>query len=369
MAKELSKSNRVFFVNNPVTHFEVIGKLLGRRASAYTSNFSLVDSNLTNFVVETPPTTLSINRLPKGPLHTTLLRYNNRLLFKFIQKLIRKHNIERYILVNVFNPFFYDPQLLRSAPLVSVYYSVDEIGFSPYLAKHGPWLESVISSKYDLVFTTSTALQQKFLTQTTNSFCLPNAADTKLFSTKTDHVPDELKEVDKPIAIYTGHADWRMDIDMMVDVISKSPGILFLFVGPVSMPEERLSLLESYPNVLFAGTRHLKDLPAYLYRSACAIIPYKRNELTRSIYPLKINEYLAAGVPVVSTSFSADIAQFSDIIALADTADDFREKIEENIRTNTPEKSTLRVQRASQNTWPKRAEQFWELIENELKRG
>src|SRR5690606_14309333 len=110
----------------------------------------------------------------------------------------------------------------------------------------------------------------------------------------------------KPIVIYTGHTDWRMDLDLMIEVIQKSSELQFLFVGPVSLPEERLSQLESFQNVLFVGTKHLKELPAYLYSSACAIIPYKRNELTRSIYPLKINEYLATGIPVVATPFSPD---------------------------------------------------------------
>lgn len=367
MAKELSKSTRVFFINNPVTHFEVIGKRIRQKGQSYTSNFSLVDSDLSNFFVETPPTTLSINWLQKGTIHSSLLKFNNLLLFNFIQKVIKKHNIEEYIFVNVFNPFFSEVQRLGKSPLVSVYYSVDEIAHSPYLKKHGPWLEASIASNYDLIFTTSTALEQKFQRQTAKSFCLPNAADTALFSIKSDHTPKELEKIDKPIVIYTGHTDWRMDLDLMIEVIQKSSELQFLFVGPVSLPEERLSQLESFQNVLFVGTKHLKELPAYLYSSACAIIPYKRNELTRSIYPLKINEYLATGIPVVATPFSPDITQFADIISLADTAEDFRNHILASIRENTDEKGKMRRQRAAQNTWPERAKQFWELIKTEGK--
>ncbi len=367
MAAELAKSNRVFFINNPVTHFELAGKYIRRKHTAYTRNFSLVDSDQENLIVETPPVTLSINWLPKGTIHKSLLRYNNKLLFRFIGDLLKRHSIKRYILVNVFNPFFDALHLLPTAPLVSIYYSVDEIGFSPYLAKHGPWLESGISSKYDLVFTTSSALQQKFLTQTSKSFCLPNAADIEIFSKKSDRIPPELNGVTMPIAIYTGHTDWRMDIELITGVIRKSSDIFFLFVGPVSQSEETLSLLKSFPNVMFVGSKHLKELPDFLYHSSCAMIPYKRNELTRSIYPLKINEYLATGIPVVSTPFSEDIEQFADIIELADTVDSFHEKLHASILNNTEEKAALRVRRAEKNTWPERAQQFWKFIENEMK--
>src|SRR5690606_24608611 len=140
----------------------------------------------------------------------------------------------------------------------------------------------------------------------------------------------------------------------------------FVFVGPVSLKPEQFELLSRNENVLLVGSKHINDLPSFLYNSACAIIPFKRNDLTKNIYPLKINEYLAAGVPVVSTAFSEDIDQFSDVIHLADNAKQFQEMIRESILTNSPEKATLRVQRADQNRWSERAKKFWEYAEEAI---
>lgn len=366
LAKELAKHNRVFFVNNPVTYSEVIGKYIRRSRVTYNRNFSLIDPQLANFHVITPTPTLSINWLPFGKLYNWVLSINNKILFRTINEIIDRYNIDEYVFVNVFNPFYSQLQYLTAKPLVSIYYSVDEISYSPYLSKHGPRLESRIADDYNLIFTTSSALKNKFAAQTKRAYCLPNAADLEIFSKKPDHVPDEIKVCDKPIVVYTGHVDWRMNIDLMIDIISRSPDLLFLFVGPVSLPPTSLSAMKSYSNVMFVGTRHIKDLPGYLYNASCAIIPYKRNELTNSIYPLKINEYLATGIPVVATPFSEDIKMFADVISLADTPDEFVESIHTSIRTNSTEKANQRIHRASQNTWPDRVQTFWEFVNGEI---
>lgn len=366
LAKELAKQNRVFFINNPVAYSEVIGKYLKRSQSTYNRNFSLVDPQVANFYVVTPKPALSINWLPYGRLYKLALDWNNKILFNAIDEIVNRYNIQDYIFVNVFNPFYSQLQFLKIKPLVSVYYSVDEISYSPYLSKHGPQLESRIAEAYNLIFTTSSALKNKFSAQTKKAFCLPNAADLDIFSTKTDHIPDEIKSLDKPIVVYTGHVDWRMNIDLMTDVISKSPNLIFLFVGPVSISQTSLTALKSYSNVVFVGTRHLKDLPGYLYNAACAIIPYKLNELTNSIYPLKINEYLATGIPVVATPFSEDIKMFADVISLANTPEEFIAGIHASMHTNSAEKANQRIHRARQNTWPTRVQQFWQLVNDEI---
>lgn len=366
LAKELAKQNRVFFINNPVTYSEVIGKYIKRSQTTYNQNFSLLDPQLVNFHVITPTPTLSINWLPFGRLYNLVLSVNNKILFRAINEIIGRYNIKEYVFVNVFNPFYSQLQYLATKPLVSIYYSVDEISYSPYLSKHGPRLESRIADDYNLIFTTSSALKNKFSAQTKRAYCLPNAADLEIFCQNPGQIPDEIKEMDKPIVVYTGHVDWRMDIDLMIEVISRSPDLLFLFVGPVSVSQASLTAMKGYSNVLFIGTRHLKDLPGYLYSASCAIIPYKLNELTNSIYPLKINEYLATGIPVVATPFSEDIKMFADVILLANTPDEFIERIHSAIQTNTTAKANLRIQTARLNTWPNRVQKFWEFVNNQI---
>jgi hypothetical protein len=86
------------------------------------------------------------------------------------------------------------------------------------------------------------------------------------------------------------------------------------------------------------------------------------NKLTASIYPLKINEYLAAGKPVVSTHFSDDIFSFRDHAFIAETHDQFLRMIDVAIEGNNIEKKVARMEVANANSWQKRVEEFWEII-------
>jgi glycosyltransferase involved in cell wall biosynthesis len=92
------------------------------------------------------------------------------------------------------------------------------------------------------------------------------------------------------------------------------------------------------------------------------MIPFKCNTLTKSIYPLKINEYLAAGRAVVSTRFSEDIQDFEDVIRLASDDEEFIQKIGEAVAGSTEEEIEKRMAVADNNTWEKRVQQFWDLV-------
>ncbi|MEZ4966347.1 MAG: glycosyltransferase [Saprospiraceae bacterium] len=136
-----------------------------------------------------------------------------------------------------------------------------------------------------------------------------------------------------------------------------------MLVGPVNSKEPHAIGLDKLPNVVMTGSRKLSELPALLQHMDIALIPFRCNKLTESIYPLKINEYLAAGKPVVTTSFSADIRRFSGLVYLAESHDDFLEQIEASLRENDPALREKRSAFARQNSWPARILELRELID------
>jgi hypothetical protein len=87
------------------------------------------------------------------------------------------------------------------------------------------------------------------------------------------------------------------------------------------------------------------------------------NTLTESIYPLKINEYLAAGKAVVSTGFSADIRSFAPVIYLAENHDAFIQQIEPALNEENAALRQQRIDIASTNTWEARIRQLWETVD------
>jgi glycosyltransferase involved in cell wall biosynthesis len=114
------------------------------------------------------------------------------------------------------------------------------------------------------------------------------------------------------------------------------------------------------------GPKKIYELPQYLKYFDCALIPYKKNILTRSIYPLKINEYLAAGRPVVATDFSEDINGFDSVIYIGRDHPEFVQMIDNAIEENSATRIEARKEVAAMNTWTARVQSFWEIIDNQV---
>jgi glycosyltransferase involved in cell wall biosynthesis len=115
-------------------------------------------------------------------------------------------------------------------------------------------------------------------------------------------------------------------------------------------------------NVKIEGPKQPEELPAYLKSFFAGIIPFISDDFTKGIYPMKINEYLAAGLPVISTEFG-DIAEFESVVKIAHTKEEYLQYLLQEIETDTPEKRLARLAIAESNTWEKRAEEISTVIE------
>jgi len=137
-------------------------------------------------------------------------------------------------------------------------------------------------------------------------------------------------------------------------------------VGPLNNTIYKEIGLDQMPNVIFTGGKSIEALPPYLRYFDCAIIPFNCNTLTKSIYPLKINEYLAAGKAVISTNFSPDIEGFKSQLFLANTDDEFVQMIDPAVAESTEQQIASRLATAKTNTWRARIEQFWDFVNPRL---
>jgi glycosyltransferase involved in cell wall biosynthesis len=99
-----------------------------------------------------------------------------------------------------------------------------------------------------------------------------------------------------------------------------------------------------------------------LAQFSVAMIPYLCNDHTYTIYPLKINEYLAAGLPVVSTPFSL-LDDFSGVIELADTPERFAQALRRALADTSEQRVQQRVEMARANAWEERAREFERVIQ------
>ena len=373
LAKALSKHVRVFYVDNPFTVKDYIqnrksaGIAFRKHALLQGKDIFLrPDKNYPNLVTVTPRLTLSINWLPSGIVYDTCAKINDLAMTHAVNETCRSFNIKKYILVNSFNPLVGRYVNFAVKPLLTIYQSVDDIAHSEYVRKHGPRLEDQAIRKADFTIVTSSELERLKSAISSDVILLPNAANTACFNraiTEDLEKPKEIADLpaDKKIICYTGNICHRLDYELLVSIATQHADKMLLMVGPLSSDQYKTSGLADLPNVVFAGRKLIDDLPAYLKYSDCCIIPFLCNTLTKSIYPLKINEYLAAGKPVVSTAFSADIQSFENVAHVSKNHADFIANIETAISTDTEELVKQRVEFSSGNNWDARAQRFIEL--------
>lgn len=124
-----------------------------------------------------------------------------------------------------------------------------------------------------------------------------------------------------PVAGYVGVIDERLDLDLVAGLAAALPGWEIRMVGPVAKIDE--ASLPQAPNLTYPGPKPYPRLPQVMAGFDVALMPFALNDATRSISPTKTLEYLAAGLPVVSTRVPDVVADHAEVVELADDAAGF----------------------------------------------
>lgn len=179
--------------------------------------------------------------------------------------------------------------------------------------------ESLILSRADLVVTTSEELYKSRSQQNPHTVMVNNGVDYDLFASGVSlPEPEDIASIPHPRICFAGIINRRLDLDLLAELATAHPEWNILMVGPVEeISRQDRVYLDSFDNIRFMGQRRQWQLPAYLGHCDVNIIPYVKNESTAAIYPLKLNEYLAVGRPVVTTAFSKDLFEFKDVVRIA----------------------------------------------------
>ncbi|MEN0045888.1 MAG: glycosyltransferase, partial [Bacteroidota bacterium] len=319
-----------------------------------------------NVIAAHPPAILPINFLPKGKLYQNLHQWNNKVVFQTIAKIIADYQLKDYIYLNCFNPFVGGVLPEPFQPLLNIYQCIDDMMQEDYTAKHWAGLEEQVIATADLVFVTSKKLHQIKSPLNPNTHILHNAVDDTIFrkALEVDYPkPKELAQITTPIIGFTGNMDGsRIDYPLLEAIASQHSDKTLVLVGPTNSDDYLKLGLDQMPNVIFTGSKDINELPQYLQHFDCCIIPFLKNELTASIYPLKINEYLLSGRPVISTTFSEDIKSFREVVYLADDHAAFLQQIDLAIQNDHVDKVQARVRVARSNTWTHRVSTFWSVV-------
>jgi tetratricopeptide (TPR) repeat protein len=192
--------------------------------------------------------------------------------------------------------------------------------------------ERKLASISDLVLVSARRLYAKMAVLTKNIYYLPNGVWNKDYknSNSIGQVPSDIKNIPKPIVFFMGAIAGWVDIDL-IDFISKQrPDYSFVFVG-----SEIKRKLPKNDNIYFLGSKKYEELPKYLSQARVAIIPFKVNNLTAAVTPLKYYEYLSAGVPTVTTMLPDLLGLSGSKVAL--NYQDFLENIDRYVEMSEEE--------------------------------
>jgi glycosyltransferase involved in cell wall biosynthesis len=212
------------------------------------------------------------------------------------------------------------------------------------------------------VVTSSELLNTKQL-QNANAHLIENGVDFQLFNQAWISVKNnEIKRIG-----YIGSIDHRLDYPLLRAVITAMKDKTFVFVGRVTSHQEAKSL-SRLPNVEFVPAQAPQALPGLLKTIDIGMIPFLKNNFTKNIYPLKINEYLAAGLPVVATSFT-DFSLFGSLVSIANTSEGFCNEIYQLLHADNMDVQKDRMNFAIKNDWSERAFRMETLLKNSINKS
>ena len=183
-------------------------------------------------------------------------------------------------------------------------------------------------------------------------------------------IPPEIDGLRRPIIGFYGNLDaCRFDVELVLTLARRHPEWSIVLIGPLWAGFEP-GPLGDLPNIRLLGPKPVEQLPACLKGFDVGIIPYKLNDFTRSITPLKLMEYLATGKPVVTTALPAAL-QHADVLRIASDVDAFEHQIAAALAApDENQAARLRVARA--HNWEacmrQKADLLTPLLEQDMPR-
>ena len=321
-----ARERRVFFFEEPIFEPSDTARLVSEPAGAVT---------------------VVIPHLPAGiePREAEVMQ--GRLLSAFM----KEQGVRKHIL------WYYTPMALAFTghlrPVATIYDCMDELsafkGASPLLKQR----EQELMRRADLVLTGGQSLYEAKRHQHRNIHPFPSSVDVEHFAQArsiTVEPPDQAS-IPHPRLGFFGVIDERMDLQLLDEVAAERPDWHIVMVGPVVKIDT--AALPQRPNIHYLGSKTYEELPHYLPGWDVALLPFARNEATRFISPTKTPEYMAAGLPVVSTSIRDVVRPYGQqgLVRIADDPDTFISACEEAMAEDRMERLTQADAFLRQTSW------------------
>ncbi len=368
IAEELSKHNRVLYVNSPLDRITLYKhktepKVQKRLAviNGKQNGIEIIKNNLWNLFPD--KMIESINWIKNQFVFELINKSNNKRFASSIKKAINELQFKNIILFNDNDMFrcFYLKELLR--PDISIYYSRDYMLAVDYWKLHGEKLEPELIAKSDICVANSTYLANYCKKFNLHSYYVGQGCELDIFMNITDKsIPKDISSIHHPVIGYVGALQsLRLDLNVIAHIAESNPDWSIVLVGPEDNEFKRSSL-HQIKNVFFIGSKDPVQLPSYINAFDVCINPQIVSQVTIGNYPRKIDEYLAVGKPVVATKTEA-MSIFSDHTYLAESKEEYVELIKKALKDDNEVLKEERKKFASSHSWENSVNEIYKAIE------
>jgi len=343
-----ARENQVWFWEEPVFVDGIEARLAMRR----------VDPNLTVIVPE----------LPAG-IDEEAISYRQQLL---MEELLNDIGTESYVL------WYYTPMARnftrQLSPAAVVYDCMDELSAFRGAPLGLRVAEQELFEAADVVFTGGRSLFESKRARHHSVYCFTSSIDVRHFgqARKIKEEAVDQRAIPHPRVGYCGVIDERMDLELLAAVAESHPEWHLVMIGPVVKISE--SDLPRRANIHYLGGKNYAELPLYMAGWDAAMLPFARNESTRFISPTKTPEYLAAGLPVVSTSITDVVRPYGrdKLVQIADTPEEFSAALARCLQKRSLEEEQLRLQKVdaflSRSSWDQTWSDMEAIVRNVVER-
>ncbi len=349
----LSSRNRVLWVNSIGLRRPRLGGRDMRRIVAKLRSFSAgIERIHENLYIFTP--------LVIPFHHTRIVRSINALVLRMsIKRYIERLGMSDVIYWSYMPNVSYIIGKMR--PSLVIYHCVDEWSKFTFIDATIVDQERQLCEMADLVLASARTLYESRRSYNEHTYYLPHGVDYHYFHDGVQDgspLPADIAAIGRPIAGFFGLIHEWIDLDLLEYVIERNPGVNFVFIGECSVDVNRIA---SHGNAHFLGRKDYGELIAYARNFDVGLIPFKVNELTVNVNPIKLKEYLALGIPVVSVDLP-EIGVYRDVVRIAPDREAFDAALRDELAGNhlaTPEELD-RV--ARMETWETKVEEISGLV-------
>jgi len=233
-----------------------------------------------------------------------------------------------------------------------IYDCMDELSKFRFAPRELVDRERYLMAQADVVFTGGHRLWQSKSKYHANVHFFGCGVDVAHFASARSadlELPREIAALEEPVVGYYGVIDERIDYDLLGHIAASLPQMELVMVGPVVKVDP--SELPQAPNIHWLGQRQYAELPAHVKGFDVCLMPFALNEATEYINPTKTLEYMAAGKPIVSTAISDVVHNFTPVVTVARSPEEFVAAVRRAIEAPSAEMIARGLEQARANSW------------------